>query len=1057
MNLRKVVVLGCGVLLAPSGKAAAGEHVPAAVAPVVPPGFSIERVAGPPLVERPIVASFDDEGRLYVAESSGSNDPVEQQLELRPHRIVRLEDIDGDGVFDRRTVFADRMMLPEGALFLDGSLYVAAPPSIWKLSDRDGDGVAEERVEWFEGRTLTGCANDLHGPYLGPDGWLYWCKGAFAEQTHTVRGRPWKTRAAHIFRRHPAGGELEPVMTGGMDNPVDVAFLPDGERIFSTTYLVGEGRQDALVHAIYGGVYGKPHGVLDGHPRTGELMPAVTTMGAAAPCGLERYAGTAFGDDFRDNLLLCQFNLRKVSRHVLRPSGSSYVGEELPFVSCEHVDFHPTDVLTDADGSVLVIDTGGWYKLCCPTSHLWKPDVLGAIYRVRRVGAPAVDDPRGRRIAWNTLGAEELWTLLSDSRFAVRDRAGRELVRRRDSKELRELVSQFAAGGHAAALAPPATRVSAPLGDAGTAALARLWMFGQIDSEDAQTLVRRALDDGDEIIRHAAMQIVSLRRDAVAAPRLIEILRDDSPANRRLAAEALGRLGDAAAVPHLLAAAAHAGNDRILQHSLIFALIEIDKSQATQAGLASQAPGTIAAALIALDQMPRGGLASTQAIPLLNVDDDGVREAARWVVSRHPEWGGELAGWFGEQLAALHDASNAAETHQDQNGLTSMLASFAAHPAIQEMLASTIADRASSIAARLTALRVMGQSNAPDAAPSWSAALAGTIAEANTQLLPQAVEAAQVLASAQSHDHALIEALRAAAAKATLSPELRAGALAALPPGMELNDGEFQLLIAGLAEASHECRADAAGALSRARLAAPQLRQLSEAIAEASPLEINPLLAAFAQSHDRPLLGHLVESLRGASALASVRFDQLRQSLAGGGEATLAAIDELESLVNVDAAGQRRRIEELLPLMAEGDVRRGHVVFYSSKAACTACHQLGIGGGTIGPDLSEIGKIRTTRDLLESILYPSLSFVRSYEPVLILTADGKAVSGTVRDETAEEMTLVTAADQTARIRRADIEEIAPGTISVMPAGLDKVLTTQELADLVTFLKTTTDE
>src|SRR6187402_557486 len=111
----------------------------------LPDGFTIERVAGPPLVERPIVADFDERGRLYVADSSGSNDKTDVQVVERPHRIMRLTDDDGDGRFDRSTVFADRMMLPEGTMWFDGSLYVAAPPSIWKLTDTNDDGVADQR------------------------------------------------------------------------------------------------------------------------------------------------------------------------------------------------------------------------------------------------------------------------------------------------------------------------------------------------------------------------------------------------------------------------------------------------------------------------------------------------------------------------------------------------------------------------------------------------------------------------------------------------------------------------------------------------------------------------------------------------------------------------------------------------------------------------------------------------------------------------------------------------------------------------------------------------
>ena len=201
----------------------------------VPDDFVVERIAGPPLVDRPITGCFDEQGRLYVTDSSGSNDKTDKQLQEKPHRVVRLEDTHGDGRFDNSVVFADRLMFPEGCLWLHGSLYVAAPPSIWKLTDTDGDGVADTREEWHQGKTLTGCANDLHGPFAGPDGWVYWCKGAFAEQTYQLaNGRNFKSRAGHIFRKRLDGSGLEPVLTGGMDNPVFVAFTPAGERMLAT-------------------------------------------------------------------------------------------------------------------------------------------------------------------------------------------------------------------------------------------------------------------------------------------------------------------------------------------------------------------------------------------------------------------------------------------------------------------------------------------------------------------------------------------------------------------------------------------------------------------------------------------------------------------------------------------------------------------------------------------------------------------------------------------------------------------------------------------------------
>src|SRR5437762_3017011 len=79
----------------------------------LPDGFEIELVAGTNLVPRPVEADFDEQGRLYVTDSSGSNDKVDKQIIDKPHRIVRLEDTDGDGKFDKQIVFADKMSFLE--------------------------------------------------------------------------------------------------------------------------------------------------------------------------------------------------------------------------------------------------------------------------------------------------------------------------------------------------------------------------------------------------------------------------------------------------------------------------------------------------------------------------------------------------------------------------------------------------------------------------------------------------------------------------------------------------------------------------------------------------------------------------------------------------------------------------------------------------------------------------------------------------------------------------------------------------------------------------------
>jgi putative membrane-bound dehydrogenase-like protein len=996
----------------------------------LPVGFTIEVVANAPLVRRPITADFDEQGRLYVADSSGSNAKVAEQLKERPHRIVRLEDTDGDGVFDRQTVFADKMMFPEGTLWHDGSLYVAAPPSIWKLTDRDGDGVAEERVEWFQGKTLTGCANDLHGPYLGLDGRIYWAKGAFAQQRYKRAGKTdFVTRAAHLFRAKVEGTCIEPVMTGGMDNPVDVAFMPTGERIFTTTFFQhpGGGRRDGLVHAIYGGVYGKDHSPVYEHPWTGPtLMPVLAHFGPAAPAGLTRYESGVFGPEYRDNLFAVQFNLRKVSRHVLTPEGATYTSRDEDFLVSDNSDFHPTDVLEDADGSLLVVDTGGWYKLCCPSSQLVKADVLGAIYRVRRVGAPKIDDPRGGKIEWAKMDGTRLTTLLADPRPAVVHRAIHLL-------------------GKLGAAAVPALLTCLRTADFNVRGNA-VWAATRIDHLDARAAVRLALIDKAEDVRQAALHSISLWRDREAMTEVKPLLKSKCAHVRRAAAEALGRLGDAKAVPALLAALTEPA-DRVLEHSLTYALIEIGDRDAVAKGLASDSPRVRRAALIALDQMPASKLDAAAVARELTATDPRLQEAAWWIAGRHPDWGGTLTRFFAARLA---DVALRAEQREE---LVAQLSRFAKGRAVQELLGRRLRE-SSSPEERILVLRAMAGAAVKPVPGEWVAGLTDAVATKDMKLLQAGLRAARVLPLTRGQSAKLVERLEAIANDERQPTEVRLGALAAMPGGVSPVKAETFALLRSKLDRDQPVpeRALAVEVLLRAGLTREQHLALADLPKGIGPMELDRLLDVFAKTTDEAVGKKLLASLEASPVRSSLRVDGLTTRLAKYGPAVQKSLAVLCRKLDADLAAQREQLDALLGSLGKGDVRRGQAVFNSQKATCISCHAIGYVGGKIGPDLTRIGQIRSERDLLESIVFPSASFVRSYEPVQVTTTAGKTYNGLVRQETPEAVVLALTATEEVRLPRSEIEEMVPSKLSVMPAGMDKVLTKQELADLVSFLK-----
>ena len=203
--------------------------------------------------------------------------------------------------------------------------------------------------------------------------------------------------------------------------------------------------------------------------------------------------------------------------------------------------------------------------------------------------------------------------------------------------------------------------------------------------------------DQDETVRQVAIHAVSLRRDLEAVPALGLLLHNSSLHNRRAAAEALGRIGDRTAVPELLKALGElSAPDRALEHSLDLRTDRDRRSrEARPRACTARVPRTRRAALIALDQMNGGGLDPAQVAALLTAGDTDLKETASWIIGRHPEWAGALAGFFRDRLI------KGKLTAADQAELERQLARFAAAPAIQSLLAERLADASAPTPVRL--------------------------------------------------------------------------------------------------------------------------------------------------------------------------------------------------------------------------------------------------------------------------------------------------------------------------------------------------------------------
>jgi putative heme-binding domain-containing protein len=220
----------------------------------------------------------------------------------------------------------------------------------------------------------------------------------------------------------------------------------------------------------------------------------------------------------------------------------------------------------------------------------------------------------------------------------------------------------------------------------------------------------------------------------------------------------------------------------------------------------------------------------------------------------------------------------------------------------------------------------------------------------------------------------------------------------------------------------------------------------------ATPLDLPRILRAFESSRDETLGLAMIAALERSPARAALRADMLRPHLANYPDPVKRAGERLIASVQQDSGKQAAYLESLLGAVGSGDAARGQTVFNSTKAACLSCHTIGYIGGRIGPDLTKIGQVRGDRDLLESIVFPSASFARGYETVVVHKRGGAIVGGVLRSDAPDEVIVSDVSGNETRIARGDVADMQPAAVSLMPPGFGDLLTRQEMADLLAFLR-----
>lgn len=536
---------------------------------VLPPGYRVQLVAKEPLVIDPIAIDFDADGRMWVLEMPGFMSEDNGANSREPiNDVAVLEDTNGDGVMDKRTVFADKLVLPRAMKVLDKGVLIGEPPNLWFMQDTDGDLKADKKdlVSDSYGRAAASIEHNANSLFWGLDNVMY-----TSEHDWHLRLKNGKFETIPTLARGQWGASMDDagrIFRNVNDAPLFADFIA-AKYFFRNPNLVRtRGLYEPLISREASTVWpiratrGVNRGYRDQFFRPDDSSVTIQGVGTPIVYRGDRLPKELYGDAF-----ITDSTTNLVHRYKIQDDGTGRLKAVDGYAKGEILAswderFRPVNMLAGPDGTIYVVDMyrgivqeqiywTDYLRDYIKAGDLVKPVKLGRIWRIVHETTKPERKPELSKAT-----PAELVKNLSHPNGWWRDTSQRLLVERNETSVVPQLKQ----------LAATSTDWRAKLH--------ALWTLDGLDAIEPAD-VQKALADKSPDVRASAIRLSERWLNDPSSPLaqpVLALASDTSWTVRRQLAATIGELPQAARKAPAVTLLTRYGSDPILVDAAISSL-----------------------------------------------------------------------------------------------------------------------------------------------------------------------------------------------------------------------------------------------------------------------------------------------------------------------------------------------------------------------------------------------------------------------------------------------------------------------------------------------------